>query len=472
MQNRDRSSQPLLPLVTTRSFALSLAAALLVASMLGAVAAAGTTAGAKRDRRPPTVPTGLNVKAKTTSAVTLAWSASTDNVGVAGYGIYRNGTRIATTTATGYTVADLPCGLVALGVDAYDAAHNRSNQTSVSVNVCDDVRPPSAPATPVVSGATNASLSLSWSPSADNVGVAGYDVFAAGVHVGSTGGTSYTVLDLACGSAYTVGIEAYDAAGNRSARSTVDGATTPCPSGSARFTERYLFGSGDDPAAAKSVGFNLIDVGSKWHADALPDGARALLYLGTGAAWDDATCRWDLSDATVASTVSATANDPKVAGYFFSDEPDPARCPNAVAAHRARVALIRSLAPTKFTLMVIDSNSGQATLSQIPQWVGVADYAGLDVYPCYQGRACDFGWQRQVIAAADAVGLSYFGGAQAFRDASEWRWPTAAELQTQLDIWAASKAKGYMLFAWTWAGYDLAGQPALVDVLKRFNGGR
>ena len=57
------------------------------------------------------------------------------------------------------------------------------------------------------------------------------------------------------------------------------------------FPHRYLFGSGDDPAAAKSVGFNLIDVGSKWHADALPDGARALLYLGTGAAWDDATCQ-------------------------------------------------------------------------------------------------------------------------------------------------------------------------------------
>ena len=167
--------------------------------------------------------------------------------------------------------------------------------------------------------------------------------------------------------------------------------------------------------------------------------------------------------------MSATANDPKVAGYFFSDEPDPARCPNAVAAHRARVALIRSLAPTKFTLMVIDSNSGQATLSQIPQWVGVADYAGLDVYPCYQGRACDFGWQRQVIAAADAVGLSYFGGAQAFRDASEWRWPTAAELQTQLDIWAASKAKGYMLFAWTWAGYDLASRSGLLKVLRQFN---
>ena len=187
MQNRDRSSQPLLSLVTARSFALSLVAALLVASMIGAVAAAGTTAGAKRDRRPPTVPTGLNVTSKTTSAVTLAWSASTDNVGVAGYGVYRNGTRIATATSTGYTVANLPCGLFTIGVDAYDAARNRSKQTSVSVNVCGDVQPPSAPATPVVSGSSNASLSLSWSPSVDNVGVAGYDVFAADAQVGSTG---------------------------------------------------------------------------------------------------------------------------------------------------------------------------------------------------------------------------------------------------------------------------------------------
>ena len=101
-----------------------------------------------------------------------------------------------------------------------------------------------------------------------------------------------------------------------------------------------------------------------------------MLYLGTGAAWNDTTCSWDFPDETVARTVGATANDPKVAGYFFSDEPDPARCPNAVAAHRARVALIRSLAPTKFTLMVIDSNLGRATLRQIPKWVGVADYAG------------------------------------------------------------------------------------------------
>lgn len=237
------------------------------------------------------------------------------------------------------------------------------------------------------------------------------------------------------------------------------------------FRYRYMFSSGQDPAAAKSLGYNLVDVGSKSEADALPHGTQALLYLGVGAAWDDAVCSWELSDATITRTVRSTAHDPKVAGYFFSDEPDPAKCPNAVSAHRARAALIRSLAPTKFTLMVIDSNSGQATLNQIPLWVGVADYAGLDVYPCYQGRPCDFHWQKQVIAAADAVGLTYFGGVQAFRDAHDWRWPTADELQTQLDTWKASRARGYMLFAWTWAGYKLSTEPALLDTLSRFNRG-
>lgn len=246
-------------------------------------------------------------------------------------------------------------------------------------------------------------------------------------------------------------------------------AGTPQPVANA-FRYRYMFSSGQNSAAAAALGFNLIDVASKSEADALPRGTQALIYLGTGAAWNDATCSWDLSDSAIAQTVRSTANDSKVAGYFFSDEPDPFMCPNAVSAHRARADLIHSLAPRKFTLMVIDSNSGQATLQQLPLWVGVADYAGLDVYPCYQGKLCDFRWQKKLIARANAIGLTYFGGVQAFRDQHDWRWPTAGELQAQLANWTASKARGYMLFAWTWAGYSLASKPALLNALRRFNG--
>ncbi|HMJ39987.1 MAG TPA: choice-of-anchor Q domain-containing protein, partial [Verrucomicrobiae bacterium] len=52
------------------------------------------------DLQPPTTPTGLATTSVNTSSVGLAWNASTDNVGVAGYTVYRNGTSIATTGGT------------------------------------------------------------------------------------------------------------------------------------------------------------------------------------------------------------------------------------------------------------------------------------------------------------------------------------------------------------------------------------
>ena len=48
------------------------------------------------DTTPPTVPTGLVVTGTTTTSVALAWTASTDNVGVTGYKIYRGGVQVGT----------------------------------------------------------------------------------------------------------------------------------------------------------------------------------------------------------------------------------------------------------------------------------------------------------------------------------------------------------------------------------------
>ncbi len=55
------------------------------------------------DATPPSAPSGLTATATSSSSVSLSWTASTDNVGVTGYNIFRNGTQIGTTTATSYT---------------------------------------------------------------------------------------------------------------------------------------------------------------------------------------------------------------------------------------------------------------------------------------------------------------------------------------------------------------------------------
>jgi DNA-binding beta-propeller fold protein YncE/lysophospholipase L1-like esterase len=83
------------------------------------------------DTTPPTVPSSLTATAVATSEVDLTWSAATDNVGVTGYKIYRNGS-LLTSVTTGDSYADK--GLAAstpysYSVSAYDAAGNESAQS-------------------------------------------------------------------------------------------------------------------------------------------------------------------------------------------------------------------------------------------------------------------------------------------------------------------------------------------------------
>jgi len=65
----------------------------------------------------------------------LSWKASTDNVGVAGYRVYRNGKLIATTTSTTHSDRGLnPLTSYTYAVGAFDAAGNSSVRSSVTAS--------------------------------------------------------------------------------------------------------------------------------------------------------------------------------------------------------------------------------------------------------------------------------------------------------------------------------------------------
>lgn len=84
----------------------------------------------------PSAPTGL-VAAVTGTTVDLSWTASTDDVGVTGYRVRRDGTALSG-TPTGTTFADsgLAAGTYTYTVSAFDAAGNTSAQsTGVSATV-------------------------------------------------------------------------------------------------------------------------------------------------------------------------------------------------------------------------------------------------------------------------------------------------------------------------------------------------
>jgi len=423
----------------------------------------------------PTVPGNLALTSAAASSLSASWSASTDDTGVVGYDLYLNSSAAGSTAGTSYNFGSLSCGTkYTIGVEAYDAAGNHSPRASLdaTTSACPDTQPPSAPTNLAASGATQTSLNLSWSPSTDNLGVAGYHVFANNTSVGSTGATSYTFNNLTCGTTYTLGVEANDAAGNVSARSILTAGTTACSASTTPPPYRFLYNSDSAPATVASYGWNLIDVGSQWSADQLQAGSRGLVWVGD---YDNTTCSWEESDAALNSQVTAARGDAKVFGYFISDEPNPYACPNAPAQHKARSDLIHSIDPTKPTVIVLDSNgftgrNTQDALDQMPLWKGTADYIGLDPYPCYQSSPCDYSWIDKTIQAANAAGLNYWGVIQAFNDSS-WRWPTADELSHMLNQWGASKQTGYMTFAWTWSGNNLSSKAALLAIFRRFNTG-
>lgn len=83
------------------------------------------------DTQPPSAPTGLTAQAIAYNQVNLQWNASTDNVQVAGYNIYRNNSIIATTSATSYSDKTVVGNTTyTYTVSAYDLAGNTSSQSN------------------------------------------------------------------------------------------------------------------------------------------------------------------------------------------------------------------------------------------------------------------------------------------------------------------------------------------------------
>ena len=88
------------------------------------------------DTTAPSVPSSLAATSVTQTTLTLNWSASTDNVGVTGYDVFRGSTKIgSTTSATTYNVTGLTAATAyTFSVKAKDAAGNESASSNV-VNV-------------------------------------------------------------------------------------------------------------------------------------------------------------------------------------------------------------------------------------------------------------------------------------------------------------------------------------------------
>jgi chitinase len=92
----------------------------------------------QQDTQAPSAPANLRSTSKTATSVSLAWNASTDNVGVTGYDVYNGATKAATVSGTSATVSGLSAKTAySFTVKAHDAAGNVS-AASGAVSVTTD----------------------------------------------------------------------------------------------------------------------------------------------------------------------------------------------------------------------------------------------------------------------------------------------------------------------------------------------
>ena len=125
------------------------------------------------DTTPPSVPGGVSTTANSTSQITVKWSASTDTggSGMAGYGVYRNGTLVTTTTATSYADTGLSSSAqYCYSIVAYDNAGNysaASSQSCATTPAPPDTTAPTVPSGVTATASLATQVTVTWSASSD-----------------------------------------------------------------------------------------------------------------------------------------------------------------------------------------------------------------------------------------------------------------------------------------------------------------
>jgi chitodextrinase len=182
------------------------------------------------DTTPPSVPANLAGTAISATQINLSWTVSTDNIGVTGYKIYRNGTQVGTSAGTNYSDTGLTASTqYSYTIAAYDAAGNNSTQSSVvkvTTKAGSDTTVPTVPNNLAGTAISATQINLSWTASTDNIAVTGYKIYRNGTQVGISAGNSYGDIGLAASTQYSYTIAAYDAAGNNSTQGEVVKITT------------------------------------------------------------------------------------------------------------------------------------------------------------------------------------------------------------------------------------------------------
>ncbi len=217
------------------------------------------------DTTPPSMPAHFTATPVSGSEIDLSWGSSTDNIGVAQYGIFQGNARIALTSSTTYAVTNLQPGFVyPFYIVAYDGSGNVSPTTAVlqvsplaagvtftgtsggggggsgsspaptptptpaptpTPTSSPDVTPPTISITSPAAGATLSGSATITASASDNVGVVSVTFAIDGSTVATDFGAPYAYAwntSNASNGAHTLSATAQDAAGNQTVSPSVN----------------------------------------------------------------------------------------------------------------------------------------------------------------------------------------------------------------------------------------------------------
>jgi hypothetical protein len=242
-------------------------------------------------------------------------------------------------------------------------------------------------------------------------------------------------------------------------------------SSGATTTAHYISNLGGSTAPA-ALGYTVFDTGPSG-VNSLPTGVKALVWLGQ-------KCP-TAADASFKATINSLATNPKVFGYYLSDEPHIATCPGGPAALRSRTDYVRSKTATQRTFVVLNRQEDMRPFR--PAVTGV-HLVGLDPYPCSTANpTCDLSKIRQRVGWADAAGIPRAALVPTFQcfgqnniSGGYYRLPTATQLSAMLAEWAKYLPAPVMDYTYSWKNQPGSSSPTLVDssalqaVMARHNG--
>ena len=350
----------------------------------GSSAVASVTIG---DTQAPSAPLSMSATAVPTGGAEVDWQAATDNLGLAHYRIYRDGSKVGEVSAATLTYFDPPAGVGGLhsySVSAVDTAGLVGPVLAEGVTL---VGPPSKPLS-VTATAGNGAARVAWSAPLQGTPITGYAVTSApgGFTCTTTGATSCIVSGLANGTPYTFTVTATNLVGTGPA-SSASNSVTPLP-------------VPGRPTAVAGVPGNA-SVAVTWTAPADPGSSSINSYRVTSSPLGR-TCT---TSGTIGCTVTGLANG---ASYTFSVAASNSLGSGLASASSAGVTP-RTHPDAPIKVVALASNGSALVSWGAPPFDGGSPVTAYDVVSTPGGRTCHSGGPRSctVSGLTNRVGYTF-----------------------------------------------------------------